>query len=36
MLINILSDISRMEIPAGLRELDKKPVLHNTLCSRRI
>lgn len=34
MLINILSDISRMEIPAGLRELDKKPVLHNTLCSR--
>ena len=33
-LLDILSDIARMEIPAGLRGLDKKPILHNTICSK--
>ncbi len=34
MLLDMLSDIARMEIPIGLRGLDKKPILHNTLCSK--
>ena len=33
-LLEILSKESNMPIPAGLKDLDKKSILHNTVCEK--
>ena len=33
-LLNVLSDKCKITIPEGLRDLDKKPVMHNKICDK--